>query len=110
MARQVAATASTPVAQVKAIDPDNDFSVCMISEIYEQSTEDVWILRDKGSAATFCPHGFQEELCTGNDYGGPRGDGATGNAVILGERKGNLGQELQFPFQSGERHPTDRVV
>ena len=54
----------------------------MIAEIDERRTADVWILYDNGSAATVCPHGFQEEL--GAMKRGPRCEAATGNAATLG--------------------------
>ena len=55
----------------------------MIVDIDEQPTDDVWILYDTGSAVTVCPHGFQQELGTKNDNGGPRCEAATGNAVTV---------------------------
>ena len=56
----------------------------MIAEVDEQPTDDVRIMYDTSSAVTVCPHGFQEELGTRNDNGGPRCEAATANAVILG--------------------------
>ena len=90
MARQVASTAPAPAAQCEAIlqdgwpDTDSDFVVCIIAEIDEQQTEDVWILYDTGSSSnslsSWVPGGFD----TGNDNGEPRCEAATKNAVTLG--------------------------
>ena len=85
----------------------------MIAEVNEQTTDDVWILYDTGSAVTVCPHGFEEALGTRNDTGGPRCDAATRSAVTLGGRqggaRGDRGYKLQLSVQSGERHQTYRV-
>ena len=73
MARQVAATASSPAVQCEAIvqdewpDTDSDLGVYVPAKVGEQPTDDVWILYDTGSAVTVCPHGFQGELGTRND-------------------------------------------
>ena len=48
-------------------DTDSDLGVCMLAEVDEQSTDDVWILYGTGSAVTVCSHGFQGELGTRND-------------------------------------------
>ena len=44
---------------------------CMMVEVDEQPTDDVWILHDTRSAATVCPCGIQQELGARNDRGGP---------------------------------------
>ena len=68
MARQVAATASSPAAQCEAIlqdewpDTDRDFGVRMMAKIGERPTDDVWILHDTGSGVTVCPHGSKRNL------------------------------------------------
>ena len=62
MARQNVGTA--PAIQCESIlqdewpENESDLGVCMIAEIDEQPTGDVWILYDTGSAVTECFYGF----------------------------------------------------
>ena len=57
--------------------------VCMFPEIDEEPFADVSILCDTGSAATVCPHAFQEELGTRTENGGPRCEAATRTSVLV---------------------------
>ena len=109
MARQLAATASTPAVHCEATlphgwpDTDSDFGVGMFAEVDEQPTVDVWILHDTGSAVTVCPPGFQ---------GGSRCEAAAENAVTLGGAREVPVEiaETNFSFGFGVANATKPIV
>ena len=50
-----------PYCKTSGQIPTVIFGVCMIGEVDEQPTDDVWILHDSGSVVTVCPHGVHQE-------------------------------------------------
>ena len=82
MAKQTAVAAAVQPVTCAVIayetwpDIDIDLGICVICEVGEQMSDDVWIFSDTRSAVTVCPCEFQEDMYTKDDVTGPKCEAA----------------------------------